>query len=255
MRGKLLNYKIIVFFALAYSLNSHSQINYNLKAMYRSTPAATNIVGTLIYEKLLWGEVNKKKPLYGYYKLGAVLGGSPTVGAFVEFSPIAPVTLKYQKSITYRFTKSSVFDCEKAYCFGVLDRNDILMSLAAGYDRVVGVASYLWRDIKAPESSNLVMSEQELFLTTPGSHFYNEVSLTAGYLFENKNVLGVHYTAGEISDQNRRSHSLYGIYHWKWNEIDLTVGAGRYDTDQADVAGSGVFFVIGKQFGERLSLF
>lgn len=255
MRGKLLSYKIIIFFAIFFCLNSFAQINYNLKAIYRSTPSASNISGTVAYEKLLWGEANKKQPLYGYYKLGAVLGGSPTAGAFIEFSPVAPLVIKYQKSATYRFTKSSVFDCENVYCYGVLDRSDLSISLAAGHGNVVGLASYLWRDIRTPQSSNLVVAEQELFTTASGNHAYNEMSLTMGYVFDEEKVLGLHYTAAEFSDGYRRSNSIYGIYHWKWNELDFTAGAGRYDTDQAYVSGTGVLFMIGKKFGESLSLF
>lgn len=255
MRAKLLICKLLCFFALLIPTISFAQINYNLKSQYRSTPSALNILGTFSYDKLLWGNVDKQKPLYGYYKLGTVLGGSPTAGIFVELAPLAPLVFKYQRSATYRFTKSAVFDCAEVYCFGVLQRNDLSMTLVGGYENFVGVSSYLWRDINAPSSSNLVVSEQELFTTTPGNHFYNEFTLTLGYLLLEERVLGVFYTAADFSDGNRRSNSVYGIYHWKWNQLDLTIGAGRYETDQPYVSGNGILFVIGKTFGESLSLF
>lgn len=261
MRDKLLNFKVagtlrhIASFALLFCVNSYAQINYKLSAQYRSTPSATNFLGSVAFDGLLWGNVDKQKPLYGYYKLGFTLGGSPTAAAFVEVAPIAPVVFKLQKSSTYRFTKSAVFDCTAVYCFGVLDRTDFSMTAGAAYKNIVGLVSYLWRDIRAPSSENLVVAEQELFTLTPGYHYYNEVSITGGYLFEDKTFLGVHYAAGEISEGRRRSSSVYGIYRWQWNELDLTAGAGSYQTDQAYVSGNGVIFAIGKKFGESLSLF
>lgn len=265
MKDKLLNFKVkvrlagalrlSVLFTLIFCVNSHAQINYKLSGQYRSTPSATNFLGTVAYDGLLWGNVDRQKPLYGFYKLGLVLGGSPTAAAFVEVAPIAPIVFKLQKSSTYRFTKSAVFDCTTVYCFGVLDRTDFSITMGAGYKNIVGLVSYLWRDIRAPSSANLVVAEQELFTITSGNHYYNEMSITAGYLFEDKTLLGLHYTAGEISEGRRRSNSVYGVYRWQWNELDLTAGVGSYQTDQAYVGGNGVIFAIGKKFGDSLSLF
>ena len=230
-------------------------MNSSFKFQYRSLPGAANVSANLAYDDLLWGKVSKETPLYGYYKFGAVAGGSPTLGAFIEVAPIAPLVFKYQKSMTYRFLKSSSFDCATAYCFGDLDRSDFSVHLAAGYGRIIGVASYLWRNLNAPESSNPVVAEQELFTMTSGEHSYNEAGLTVGYLLRDSSVVGLVYTSAVISEGNRHSNSIYGIYHWKWNGFDLTTGAGRYDTEQPDVSASGVLFVIGKKFGESLSLF
>lgn len=214
-----------------------------------------NVSGVVAYDDLLWGKVSKEAPLYGYYRLGGVAGGSPTLGAFIEVAPIAPLVFRYQKSITYRFLKSSSFDCATTYCFGAFDRSDFSVQLAAGYGRVIGLATYLWRTLNAPESSNPVVAEHELFTVSSGEHTFSEAGLTVGYLLRDSSVVGLTYTSGIISEGNRHSNSVYGIYHWKWKGFDLTAGAGRYDTEQHDVSASGVLFVIGKKFGDSLSLF
>lgn len=214
-----------------------------------------NVTGIVAYDDLLWGKASKETPLYGYYRLGAVAGGSPTLGAFIEIAPIAPLVFKYQKSMTYRFLKSSSFDCATTYCFGTFERSDFSVHLAAGYGRIIGVASYLWRNMDAPESSNPVAAEQELFTLTSGEHSYKEAGLTVGYLMRDSSVFGLTFTSATVSEGSRHSSSIYGIYHWKWNGFDLTAGAGRYETEQPDVSASGVLFVIGKKFGDSLSLF
>lgn len=214
-----------------------------------------NIAGVVAYDDILWGKVSRETPLYGYYRLGALAGGSPTLGAFIEVAPIAPLVFRYQKSITYRFLKSSSFDCENYYCFGAFDRSDFSVQLAAGYGRVVGAVSYLWRNLNAPESSNPVIAEHELFTVSSGEHLYNEAGITVGYLMRDSSVVGLTHMSAVISEGNRHSSSIYGIYHWKWKGYDLTAGAGRYDTEQPDVSAVGVLFVIGKKFGDSLSLF
>lgn len=255
MKDKLLKCSAILLVLIAFGLSSVAAVNSSYKFSYRSVPSALNFSGQFVYEELLWGKVSKERPFYGFYKVGAVVGGSPTLGAFIELVPVAPLVIKYQQSMTYRFLKSSVFDCTGAYCFGVLNRRDFSVQMAAGYGQIVGVTSYLWRKLNAPESSNPVVAEQELFTTTSGDHSYNELGVTIGYLLNEERVVGVHYTSAEISEGNRRSNSVYGIYHWKWSGLDLTTGAGRYESEQVNISGGGVFFIIGKKFGESLSLF
>ncbi len=255
MKVRLLSCNFLCIIFLFFSLSAFAEVNLNYKIQYRSVPSALNGLASLAYENLLWGRPDKAMPFYGYYKVGVVAGGSPTLGAFLEVAPIAPLVLKYQKSMTYRFLKSSVFNCETVYCFGSVERNDFSIQLAAGSGKLVAVSSYLWRDLRVPESSNPVLAEQELFTAMSGTHSYNELGLTIGYVLDDASIFGVHYTAGFISQGSRRSAAIYGIYHWKWNDFDLTAGAGRYETDQASVSGSGILFVIGKKFGETLSLF
>ncbi len=250
-----MNCKIFLLLVTFLGFTAFAEVNSSFKFQYRSKPGAMNVTGVVAYDDLLWGKVSKETPLYGYYRLGAVAGGSPTLGAFIEVAPIAPLVFRYQKSITYRFLKSSSFDCATSYCFGAFERSDFSVQLAAGYGRVIGVASYLWRNLNAPESSNPVVAEHELFTVSSGEHSYNEAGLTAGYLLRDSSVVGLTYTSAVISEGNRRSNSIYGIYHWKWNGFDLTACAGRYDTEQPDVSATGVLFVIGKKFGESLSLF
>ena len=39
------------------------------------------------------------------------------------------------------------------------------------------------------------------------------------------------------------------------NIFDLTAGVGSYESDQTAISGNGILFVIGKKFGDSLSLF
>lgn len=263
MKDKLLKFRLIGLGLLLVCKTAFSQVHYKLNAQYRSTPGAKNILGTVAYDGLIWGIADKQNPLYGYYKLGLVAGGAPTVGAFVELAPIAPLVFKFQKSSTYRFLKSSIFDCDQVYCYGTVDRSDASVNLGFGYQRIVGVVSYLSRDIRTPMSSNSVVLELENFTATPGTQNYKEVTLFTGYKIDEAKLLGFHYSAGEISEGHRQVNTLYGIYQWKWHwdhqqedqELDLTFGVGSYQTDQDYVSGNGVLFAIGKKFGESLSLF
>ena len=263
MKDKLLKFKNIGFFIFFFCQATFSQVHYKLNLQYRSTPSAKNIVGTAAYDGLLWGSVDKELPLYGYYKLGVVAGGAPTMGTFFELAPVAPLVFKFQKSSTYRFLESSIFDCVEVFCYGTVDRTETSVSLGLGYKSIVGVLSYLNRDIRSPASSKLVLLEQENFLVVPGHQTYHEMTIFSGYKLNPQQILGIHYTMGEISEGSRQIRALYGIFQWKWHWtseekddlLDVTLGLGSYQTDQDYVSGNGILFAIGKKFGESLSLF
>lgn len=255
MKVRLLNYKFIFLVLFSIGITLKAEVSYKTALQYRSVPSSTNIIASGAYEGLLWGTIDKKSPMYGFYRVGAVLGGSPTAGVFAEVAPIAPIVFKLQQSMTYRFTKSQIFDCSSVYCHGVTNRTDASVSLAGGYQEFVVVASYLWRNITLPQSENSVMSELELFLSTPGQHFYNEMTVAVGYQLDEKKTLGLLHTSGRFSDGDRKSSSFYAVYRFPWQDWDLVAGVGNYTTDQAYVGGQGVIFSIGKKFGESLSLF
>ncbi len=234
---------------------SFAQMNYDLKAGYRSTPAGNNIAATAQYDSLLWGAADKEKPWYGYYSVGFTLGGAPTAAAFVQVAPIAPLIFELQKSATYRFSNSAVFDCDRIYCFGVSDRTEASATILGGYGNIVGFITTLWKNIRLPDSSNPVLSELEYFAATPGEHFYNETTAALAYRLDEEKSAGIVYSSGRFSEGDRKTNSAYGVFRWKWQELDLTGGLGQYNSDQPGIGGTSFIFAIGKKFGECLSLF
>lgn len=246
--------KSFFIIAFLFSASVSAQWNQSVAAGYRSVPAGQNIQATVAYDKILWGEFNRNKPMYGYMRAGVKAGGAPTGAAFVQVSPIAPFIIEFQKSATYRYTPSPIFNCNSIFCFGVTERTDVTAKLAFGIDNLVGYASYLWRDIELPHSSNAVLAETELMTGQPGSHIYNEFSVAAGIKFE-ENFAGILYSQGVFSENNKRSKSAYVVYSWKYDGFDLTAGVGAYETDEPNVDGTGLILAISKRFGESLSLF
>ncbi len=254
MKGKLSSFSFLIL-TLLFSSIAFAQFQQRYTLSYRSNPAGMNAVGSLTYSGLMWGTKEKGNPLYGYYKIGGQLGGAPTAAVFLEVAPIAPVVFEVQKSATYRFLNSSVFDCNNFYCFGVTERTDYSVRAAGKYEDFMFIGSYMWRDIKVPESSKPVMLELENFTVLSGDHKFNESTLFFGYGLWTGDTLGIVYTQGEFSDLSRRYNSSYGIYHWKKNGIAYTAGIGNFNTDQPNLSGSSLIFSIGKTIGESLSLF
>lgn len=246
----------ILIFSLLFSLQVKAKWNGGVDAGYRSLPAGLNASATLAHDNLLWGEYNKTEPLYGYSRVGLSLGGSPTAAAFVQLAPIAPLIFELQKSASYRYIKSSTFDCEKFYCYGNVDRTEMTVTLLGGYDKFVALASYMWREIRVPDSSNQVVAELEYFtLPANQTHTYHEVNLILGYNINEEQSVALAYTSSSVSYRDFKADSIYALYRMKYMQVDLTFGAGTYNSDQPDVAGNGVVFAIGKKFGESLSLF
>lgn len=243
------------YFISLFSFSTLAQTNASISAGFRSVPPGSNIVASLAHDELLWGEVSPDKPIYGYYRAGIIAGGTPTAAAFFQFAPIAPLVFEIQRGSAYRFSKSPVFDCNQAYCFGVAQRTDVSVKLGAGYKDYIGYLAYLWRDVTLPDSSGPVTAELELMTATPGNHFYRQLDIAWGLKLSGERFVGVLHTEAQFSQNEKRSDSTYILYRWKWNAMDLTAGAGSYNTDEKSVGGSGAVFVITKKFGESLSLF
>lgn len=251
MRGKQLVFSII--FLISFVVRAEFQQKYSLS--YRTTPAGLNPMASLSTDRLLWGSGDKQTPFYGFYKIGIQVAGAPTANIFIELAPIAPLVFSVNKSLSYRFLNSSVFDCNRFYCFGSIDRTDYLIKTAAKFYDFAFVGSYMWRELTAPDSSKSVMLELENFSVLNGKHKYAEFVLFAGYQRPVGDTLGVLYINGKLPDLNLVSNSIYGVYHWKYRELSYTIGLGNYNTDQANIGGTSVLFSIGKTIGESLSLF
>lgn len=251
MRGKQLIFNII--FLISFVAQAELQQKYSIS--YRTTPAGLNPMASLSYDSLLWGDGNKQNPLFGFYKFGIQLAGAPTANVFVELAPIAPLVFSVNKSLSYRFLNSSVFDCNRFYCFGSIDRTDYLIKAAAKFNNIAFVGSYMWRELSTPDSSKPIMLELENFSVLNGNHKYNEFVFFTGYQRPTDDMLGVLYINGKLPDLSLASNSVYAVYHWKHNELSYTVGLGNYSTDQANVGGTSMIFSIGKTIGESLSLF
>lgn len=255
MKAKLLISRILLVILMLAPVAARSEVNFSLKGSYRSDPAGQNVQATAAYEGLLWGEVDKEMPLYGYYRLGASAGGTPTAAAFVEVAPVAPLIFKLQQASTYRFLESSVFDCKSRYCFGVVDRTDMSVTALGGYGDILGMVSYVWRDIRTPRGFGPVAAELEYFSVSEGRHNYGEWNVAVGYMVSEEITAGLQYTSGRISDGDKEFSSLYGVCQWPWLNLDWTAGVGRFSSDEPGITGNGVVLTIGKKFGETLSLF
>lgn len=246
--------KKILFFFTVISLSSYANVHYSFDARYRSQPSGYNVHGSINYDGLLHGVHDKTKPFYGYYRLGAKIGGSPTGAVYLQVAPIAPLIFEVQKGASYRFLQSSSFNCKNVYCFGVVDRTDYIVRLLAGYKKFVFSLSHMYREINTPNSSTPVGLELEYFTVSPGFHRYNETALLAAYKLEDNRTIGLTYSSNKISEGDRSSSALYGIYRWKMHDFDWTAGVGNMSSDQSNVGGAGVLFMLGRKFGDGLSL-
>ena len=120
---------ILILIAVLFSFPTFAELNAKIDLSLRTKPLQYNGGLTGAYDGRLWGEVDRTKGLYGFYRVGARLGGSPTAAAFVQVAPIAPVIFEIQKGTTYRFIKTSATDCDTYECLHRIDRTDYSMRL------------------------------------------------------------------------------------------------------------------------------
>lgn len=246
---------IFLFLIILSPVTIASSVNYKLDGVFRTKPRATNAVAEAAYDHLIWGELDKKKPLYGYGRVGAKLGGSPGLAAFLQFAPIAPVIFEVQQSRTKRFLKSSEFNCAQVECLNTVKRLDYSIRLLGGYKDFFATALFLWRKIETPASSMPVMVELEYFTLSPkASHQFYSNSFIVGHNLSEDLSFGLAYEHADISKQNKEFENMVGFTRLKWKDIQWSVGAGRFRSNETNITGNGVFLSLSKKFGESLSL-
>lgn len=235
---------------------SFADVHYSLNLVGRTKPATANPTGTVAYDGMLWGEYNKEKPLYGFYRVGARAGGNPSYGAFVQISPIAPLVFEVAKGTTNRFLKINTLDCDQVECKGKVDRTDYIIRAAAAKGNWVFLGSALWRDIKTEDSPKTIGLEAEFFVVPAGTTTkYTETSFTLGHKLGEDKLVGVMVTNGSLPDYSLKNSSAYAIYRDRWTDYNWAVGAGSFRSDMPDQDGFSAIFSISRTWGDRLSLF
>jgi hypothetical protein len=238
-------------------LTTSAQTHFTLDGRARTKPQSVNLVGSLAYDHLLWGDRTRdaKDPMFGFVSVGTRFGGSPTISGYVQIAPISPVILEVERSMTQRFGRSVNFPCDSIECKGRIDRTDVTLKLAGAYHDFVFLGSFLRRELTTMNSDNEVMIELEDLIVSPGTHRLSEASGFVGMNLSEQNTIGVAYAAGIMADSPRGYESTYLVYRIRKDDLVITVGAGNYKSDYATLNGFSAIASVARTWGESLSLF
>lgn len=247
--------KILLLLSAMFCFQSLAQVNGKIDLSLRTKPLQYNGVGTVAYDGVLWGDVDKANPKYGFYRVGAKLGGSPTAAAFVQVAPIAPVVFEVQKGTTYRFIKTSATDCDTYECLHKVDRTDYSIRLGGAVKKFVLLMKFMLREIDAEEGNRPVYLELESFHVTPGYHHYFESTITLGYKLDDTTTTGIIYNGGELSGGSQHFYSGYGFYSRKCGDYGVTGALGYYDNAYDKFRGVSGLIIVSRAFGDTLALF
>ena len=232
-----------------------AEVGSNINAAFRTDPRAKNLTATIFYDYLLHGTPSKETPFYGYARAGAVVGGSPTIAAFLQVAPVAPVVFEVQKSRTIRFDGADRFDCQTYECQGVIDRLDYKIRAAVAYNDFFFAPGFMWREIQTNGDYRPVYIEQEVFVVTPGFHRLQEGSAVLGYSISDHQQAGVIYTENEISENHFRSRTTSVFYRFPVQDLKITVGLSHFKYEQLNREGPAAFLTLDLDYGQKLSLF
>ncbi len=232
-----------------------AEVGTNINAAVRTDPRAKNLTATIFYDYLLHGRPSKETPFYGYARAGATIGGSPTLGAFLQVAPVAPLIFEIQKSRTIRFDNADRFDCETNECQGVIDRVDYIIRGVVGFKDFFFSPSYMWREIQTNGEYRPVYIEQEVFMVSPGFHRFQEASAILGYTISEARQTGLIYTENVISENRSRSRTTSAFYRFPISEFKVTIGVSHYKYEQLNREGPAAFLTLDLDFGQKLSLF
>ncbi len=249
--------KSVLFAGISLNIvTAGASVHGRVDGALRMRPTSYNAVGLLAYDGLLWGEGDKTKPTaYGFYRVGAKAGGSPTAAALVQIAPVAPLVFEVQKGTALRFFKLSATDCDQYECHKNIERTDYSVRLGAAYKKFIFSLKGTWREIKTANSTKSVYLELESFHVNPGYYTYFEANTAVGYKLDELRTTGLIYIGGVISDGDRDFKSIYGFYSQKHGDYSFTGAAGYYDAqDLRKYTGLSLLALVGWSFGENLSL-
>jgi len=243
---------IAVFF---FALTSFAEFHYELEGLLRTDPRAMNMTVTAAYDHLLRVEFSKENPFYSYGRAGVIAGGSPSLAAFLEYAPVAPLIFSVQKSFTHRFQDASRFDCETIQCKKNIDRTDYSVRGVVGYQKFFFSQSYLWRELKTDSDPLPIYLEQERAVVPEGFHRFTESTSVLGYQISDEQIAGAFYTATWVSEGNFHSHTASAFFRQNCGEFSLTFGVSQYKYEQFDIQGPAGFITLNFEQGKKLSLF
>ncbi len=248
--------KFLIILGFFLCAQAFAQANGKVDLSLRTKPLQYNGVGTIAYDGLIWGQGEKTNPMYGFYRVGAKLGGSPTAAAFLQVAPVAPVVFEIQKSTTYRFIKTSAVNCDTFECLHKVDRTDYSLRIGGAYEKFILLTRFTLRDIETEKGTKPVFLELEAFNVTPDHDYrYFESSVTAGYKLDDIKTAGILYVGGEITGSRNRFTAGYGFYSHRFEQFSVTGALGYYDNSYDKFRGVSGVVILSKSFGETLSLF
>lgn len=247
--------KFFIGFILYACCFAKAEVHTNVEGSLRTDPRAMNLTATVAYDHLLRGEASKENPFYSYARLGLIVGGSPSVGAYLDYAPIAPLIFSVQKNHTHRFQKASRFDCENFQCQKNIDRTDYSVRGIVAYEKLFFTQSYTWRELRTDGDVHGFYIEQEHFVVTPGFHRFTEASSILGYQISDEQQAGILYVSNELSEGHDRSHTASAFFRQQWGEFAFTFGISQYKYEQFDSKGPAGFITIDWDRGKKLSLF
>lgn len=242
-------------FLLSISQNVLADFNYKIDFQTRTKPQGTNLLATAQYDHMLWGQLDKTSPMYGYMRAGAKIGGSPTIAGFLQVAPIAPLIFEVSKGTTKRFMDSKEFNCSTYECKKSVDRTDYSARLVFGYKNFFGTTAINFRDIETDTSTKLSALELEYFTIASGSkHRMVTKSLVLGQKYSENLIFGLSYENSQIKKSLKRYEASVGFVRFNYYDINWMLGASHFSSNETNISGNGAIIGISKSFGDTLSL-
>ncbi len=247
------------FLLFLFSLNAIAGFDLSLGTSFRSYPAiGAEINAEAGFNQLLWGEVDKEKPFYGFIRPALSLSSSVVVNNYdarIEFNPISFVSfVRGYKHVTSKFDEFSFYECRKVRCTGDMKRDYSKLKFALGSHGLLTVVELGMYNNEYTGSTDEQVAEFR-FATLADSQ--------SDSMYHSRYVLGLKHDTGLyglMADHTllNGSGDTYNmdlfIYTTKIERSLYTFGLGQFYTSQVD-KGIIAVFQMRTQFIEGMNLF
>lgn len=199
------------------------------------------------YNGLLWGSDpggEKKQPWYGLVRPSIRLASSAVVNnaeAKIEVFPISFIGISAGRRMVKSDYDFNFYNCEEINCRGTMERNYTQGKMAIGLFGFVMMGQVTREHIEHSTDDKPFAEFQKGMIGNPGYEIATEQVGLVGFKMPSGGMIGVigNQTKFEISEHKFKM--VLGIYQWRADSSQYTLGFGTFESDHIKQGGIMVF--------------
>lgn len=225
---------LILFF---YTTSLFASTDLNVGTQLRTYPAlGIEAYSNLGYSKLIWGEVNKEKPFYGFIRGAIDAATSVVVNSItprLEFYPISFINFSFGKQfLNSSYDKFSFYNCKETRCKGDLFKEFIEGKMALGYKGVILLGTVRTSYNKYSKGNGEPVGEFRYATRVHNPKDYEYFSQYGALYKTNLGMIGFisEYSHYAISHQSYKS--TFAVFSPKKGNETYAYGLGHFESSE-----------------------
>ena len=225
--------KLIFLFFILTSANTLAQFDLSLGTSARSYPSlGGEVFIDTGYNQVLWGEGDKKKPLYGLIRPAITVATAAVVSNYdarIEFYPISFIGIvRGYKHVNSSYDKFSFFNCDEVRCKGDIKRDYTKVRVGLGAKGIIAVwEGMMSNNAYSGDDSKAVAEFRFASLANPQRESMYQSRYVLGYK-HSKGIFGIVSEFVKFNKSKQTHNMDLFVYTHKSERTLYTYGIGQF---------------------------